>query len=298
MGKNNKKQQLKLANKITKHITIPSPPKVMLAISRLTDSYEPNWRNLSYLIRGDMALAAAVLHRGNTGLSKKHYRQISSVERAIILLGWQKTRKILEQMFLSHSISKLDSLTQKVREDGVLNAETAIWLVRRISNISPHFRTGCYPHLSLDQTYISAMFLDCGMIAMEQAFDDYNDFLINIRQDREQNLIEAETANYGTNHSLAGYVMAERWKLPKPVCNIILDHHKAEIFNQPGQKIKHLRFTILHGIILIVGHLRGEISLKEWEVMEDKVLAFFNITHKDIEQLACDLQAENLDLTL
>ncbi|MBF0455439.1 MAG: HDOD domain-containing protein [Magnetococcales bacterium] len=297
MGKKTIKKQLELAKKITKNLSIPSRPSVMLEVSRLSSHHEPNWRNLSYLIRGDMALAAAVLHEANTSRSKKKHRTIASVEKAIIWLGWQNTRKLLEKMFLSHSLIGQESLAQQVREQGVVSAETAMWLVRRITNISPHFRNGCYPLLSLDQTYISALFLDSGMIAMEQAFPDYPTFLKKVRQKREKNLIEAENRAFGTNHTLASYLLAERWKLPKPVCQIILDHHKAEIFNQPGRKVKHLKYTILHGIILIVGYLSNEISLQEWEPMEDRILAFFEITHKDIENLAEALQAENLNST-
>jgi HD-like signal output (HDOD) protein len=251
---------------------------------------------LSYLIRGDMAMAAAILQEANSTRSKKQSR-IASVEKAIIMLGWQNTKKLLDNMFLSHSLMGQKTLAGEIREQGVVAAETAMWLVRRITNISPHFRTGCYPLLSLDQTYISAMFLNCGMIAMEQAFDDYSDLIMQIQQDRDRNLIDAENETYGTNHALSGYLMVRDWQLPEPVCKIILDHHKAEIFNIPGQKVKHLRFTVLHGITLIAGHLQGEISLKEWELMEDKILGFFDITHKDIEKLANALQMENLVIT-
>jgi HD-like signal output (HDOD) protein len=296
MGKKTDKHQLQLAKKITYKVTIPSRPKVMLEVSRLSESHEPDWRSLSFLIRGDMALAAAILQKANSSKNKKQ-KKIASVEKAIIMLGWQETKDLLEEMFFTQSLTRKKNLANEVREQGVLVAETAMWLVRRIANISPHFRNGCYPLLSLDQTYISALFLNCGMIAMEQYFDDYATFITQTRQNRNHNLIEAENEAFGTNHALAGYLMSKEWQLPKPVCNIILDHHKAEIFNQPGQKVKNLGFTVLHGIIFIVGHLRGEISLKEWELMEDKILTFFNITHKDIEKLADDLQKENLELT-
>ncbi|MBF0446287.1 MAG: HDOD domain-containing protein [Magnetococcales bacterium] len=236
------------------------------------------------------SLPSLVTPKGNEDI------KIASVEKAIILLGWQDTKDLLEEMFFTQSLTRKKNLANEVREQGVLVAETAMWLVRRIANISSHFRNGCYPLLSLDQTYISALFLNCGMIAMEQYFDNYTAFIAETRQNINYNLIAAENETFGTNHALAGYLMSKDWQLPKPVCNIILDHHKAEIFNQPGQKVKNLGFTVLHGIILIVGHLRGEISLKEWELMEDKILTFFNITHKDIEKLAEDLQKENLEM--
>ncbi|MBF0379539.1 MAG: HDOD domain-containing protein [Magnetococcales bacterium] len=296
MGKKTEKNRIQLAKKITYNVSIPSRPKVMLEVSRLSESHEPDWRSLSFLIRGDMALAAAILKKANSSLSKKE-KKIASVEKAIIVLGWQETRELLEEMFFTQSLTRKKNLANEIREQGVLVADTAMWLVRRIANISPHFRNGCYPLLSLDQTYISALFLNCGMIAMEQYFDDYASFIEDIRENRNHNLIEAENRTFGTNHALAGYLMSKDWQLPKPVCNIILDHHKAEIFNQPGEKVKNLGFTVLHGIILIVNHLRGEISLKEWELMEDKILSFFDITHKDIEKLANDLQKENLEMS-
>ncbi|MBF0358225.1 MAG: HDOD domain-containing protein [Magnetococcales bacterium] len=296
MGKNIDKSQLKMARRVIEDVTIPSRPKVMLDISRISEGGEPDWRKLSYLIRGDMALASAVLQKANSSRSKGQ-DSIASVENAVIMLGWHKTKELLEEMFFSHSLTSKKKLAQEIREQGVITANAAMWLVQRITTISPHFRTGCYPLLSLDQTYISALFLNCGMIAMENHFPNYNKFVKDIKQDINSNLIDAENREYGTNHALAGYLMSKVWKLPKPVCNIILDHHKAEIFNKPGQKVKNLRFTILHGIIFIVGHLRGEISLSEWELIEDKILTFFNITHKDIEKLAVDLQTENLDVT-
>jgi HD-like signal output (HDOD) protein len=298
MAKFISKKQLKLAKKITRKVMIPSRPKVMLEVSRLSERHEPDWRSLSYLIRGDMALAAAILKKANSTEKKKHHREIASVEKAIIMLGWEKTKDLLLEMFFSHSLVGKKNLAQEVREQGVVTAETAMWLVRRITNLSPHFRNGCYPLLSLDQTYISALFLNCGMIAMEQNFTDYPQFLQQVKRDRDNNLIEAENQAYGTNHALAGSLMVKSWRLPKPVCNIILDHHRAKTFNKPGQKVRHLSYTILHGIILLVGHLRGEISLLEWELMEDKILDFFEITHKDVENLAEALQSENLETTL
>jgi HD-like signal output (HDOD) protein len=295
MGKKINTSQLKLAKRITRNVTIPSQPKVMLELSRLSERHDPDWRSLSHLIRRDMALAAAVLQEANSNQSKKQNRT-ASVEKAIIMLGWQDTKKLLEEMFYSHSLTSKNKLSNEIREQGATNAETAMWLVRQITNISPHFRTGYYPLLSLDQTYISALFLNCGMIAMENNFSDYAEFLQQIRKNRDHNLIKAENDIYGTNHALSGYLMAKELLLPKPVCDIILDHHKAEIFNQPGQKIKNLSFTVLHGVILVLGHLSGEISHMEWELMEDKILDFFNITHKDIEELAESLKTKNLEM--
>ncbi|MBF0446807.1 MAG: HDOD domain-containing protein [Magnetococcales bacterium] len=297
MGNKLEKKQLKIAREITRKINLPSRPKVILEISRLSEIQGPNWRTLSYQIKRDMALAAAILKEANTTLTKKHRGQIASIEKAIIHLGWQRIKKILEKNFLRRALVSHGSLTQEIRQEGVATAETAIWLAQRIAHLSPHFQAGDYPLPAQDQTYASALFLDCGMIAMDQAFSDYGSFLDQVRRDRDQNQIGAENDTYGTNHALAGHLMAKDWKLPKPVTTIILDHHQAAQFNRPGQKVKYLRYTIMHGIILIAGHLRGEISLPEWETMEDRILDFFAITHKEIEMLASDRFTEDFQLS-
>ncbi len=198
-------------------------------------------------------------------------------------------------MFFSHSLTRQKTLAHEIRQRGVANAETSRWLLGRITGISPHFATGYYPRLSSDQTYATAMFMDCGMIAMAEYFDDYAAFLAELKQDRGHDLIKAENRAFETNHALAGYLMAKEMGLPEAICGIILDHHSGKEFNKPGQKIKNLGFAVLHGLTLLLGHLTGEISRHEWEHMAEKVKYFFAISDDDIEKLAAELLTEHIE---
>lgn len=285
MGKKHPKQIRELTKKITKSVVIPAQPQVMLEAARLSERHDPDWRQINRLIRGDMALAAAVLTAVNGARSKKQ-GHVASIEKAVLLLGWQKIQTLLDDMFHSHPLAGHQSLAQQVRKQGIMAAETTLWLAHRMAHLSPHFKNGCYPLPPLDQTYTTALFLHCGMIAMDATFDHYGVFIQNTKQTSYDNLVEEENKTFGTNHALCGYQMLGTMNIPKPIRTIVLDHHTADRFNKPGQKVGNLRLTILQGIVLMSEYLRGELSHKEWLRMEDRILDFFAITPGELETLA------------
>ena len=173
---------------------------------------------IALTITKDQGLAARILSRANSayyGLQG----QISSISRAVNLLGLAELRKIL--LFVTAS-----SLSKKAQPD-ILDLK-AYWQHQCfVAALSAEMAVLCGREDSQD-LFISGILHDLGklMIALYQP-----QIFVQISELAVQNNLsrfEAELEFWGIDHALTGAMVLRSWNIPETITEAINAHHDAE----------------------------------------------------------------------
>jgi len=203
------------ADRIVKEIGIPPCPAILTKLLRETRADEPDFRRISRLVGGDVALASAVLKVVNSpfyGLRTK----ATSVQQALALLGLNTvtqlvTGLLLRQAFSASSGPDMERYWKASMATSLICALLCRETAKGDSGVACTF----------------GLFRDCGMPVMLLKFPIYADIFDGSALTPGEPVLEIENERYTTNHARVGAQLARSWFLPESLCYAILHHHDA-----------------------------------------------------------------------
>ncbi len=196
---------------------IPTLPSVAMEVMDLTRSPEVSIREISECIHKDPALALRVIRMANSSFYRRGSKEIDTIHRAILLMG------LNEVVNIATSVSVLSILTPKDDEEESMrrrlcNHCVATALIARHMDKKIHLR-------AQGREFVGGLLHDIGKIIFDEYFHDR--FLeaheLSIRKSRP--MFEAEREVFGITHMEVGSFLAQRWKLPPYLADVILHHH-------------------------------------------------------------------------
>ena len=203
----------------------PELPSAVLELSRLLRDPDAQLHAIVKLVSTDPVLSAKILRVTNSaayGLQK-----ITSLQQAIVLLGFNNIWVLIHQLMTSHVLQPFARLEKKEM--------TCLW--RHAAAVAV-----CAKSILLSAGYAthetSATVITCALM------HDVGKFLLRglqpLQKEHEyiasdgENLLPAvldEDERYGINHCRLGYLLSTYWKLPEQVCTAIGFHHHASFDN-------------------------------------------------------------------
>ena len=200
-------------------IQIPAQPHIIAEIKEASDDI----KKVSTLISQDPSIAAAVLKIINSA-AFGFKAQISSIERAVMLLGMVRIQALVNSQVLKSSLTGLDAQEATAFWDSANDVAMASYL------LATELRR---EEINIDDAYTVGLFHNCGIIAMAQKNEGY---LSVVREAYQQNdgadLTALEDIRFQCNHALVGYHIAKNWRLPEHLTQVILHHHDLTYINQ------------------------------------------------------------------
>ncbi len=154
----------------------------------------------------------------------KLLHDIESVKQALIYLGPQKVFEIiLTSCFLELTDNHVG---YGLRVQSCWEHSFGVALVaRNLGELSGSVR----PELA----YVSGILHDVGQVLlMNQCRDEFRQAM-QLSADKELDIHDAELKVFGTSHCEIGALLAEQWRFPEPLAQVILHHHDKQI----GQSI-------------------------------------------------------------
>ncbi len=196
-------------------IQLPALPTIAMEVIQMVDNPKTSASSLGKLISADQALTAKVLKIANSpfyGFPKK----ISTIDFAIIILGFDALREIVI------SISLVSSLQRKT--DKYFDAK-AFWdhsiatgvIARRLARDLGYRISG--------EVFVAGLLHDMGISILHRYFA--NDFkrIVDIVRESDLAFLEAEESVLQVTHGEVGGWLAERWNLPDHLTEAISLHH-------------------------------------------------------------------------
>ena len=273
-------------------LSIPSRPNVLMDAVNVQNAFGPDLVKVSDVVSRDVALASRTLAEANARLPGLE-RQVASINQAVMLLGLERVREIVTELFLSTALISKDGRLQELRQRSVRTAQAAAWVTGKLAGLSPAFKSGYLKAIDGEEAYLLGLFHDCGLTILMQKFTDYQAFYDEVMAS-EGALADSETLRYQTNHGLVGYVLCDSWGMPESFCEAVLTHHDITGFTAAGGLRGDSAVLGLRAVLATAEWLSGEVAPQEWRAMRPAIVQFLGLNDAELDALYVEATAAGL----
>ncbi len=208
------------------------------------------------LVSCDEAIATQCLRVANSALYFRS-REVKSVHGAVVVLGVRQVREILLSCSLLNLLPK-----QKWVLDPLIFWEHSLGcgLVSRLCARKARFEDP-------DRAYLAGLLHDLGELVNMMSFQEEFGAAAQLARSEQIPLHQAERSALGFTHCDTGKILAEHWRLPEDIVEVVEHHHES-------QQAK--LFPVLVAIVSLadklchlhdLGYETGESS--DWKLEED-----------------------------
>ena len=195
----------KVAKAIQQVTQIATLPEVTAKIIQIVEDPQSTARDLQNIIKHDVALSAKILKVVNSAFYGLP-RQVSSVDRAIVLLGLSTVKNIavatsVAKMFKGSEVSKkftAKHLWQHSLACGVFCKMIA--QTRKMENA--------------DELFVAGLMHDLGIVVEKQVYPTELGQIVDQAWEAQTNLCQVEIDTLGADHQVFGTALATKWKFP------------------------------------------------------------------------------------
>jgi putative nucleotidyltransferase with HDIG domain len=264
---------------------IPSLPEVVNRIIQLLGQATTPASQIADLIAYDPGLTSKVLRMVNSA-AFGFQRQISSVQHAIMILGFNTVRGLV----LSTSIFKM--LANKTGQGAL--SQKDLWEHSIATAISAKIVAKFFSIEEQDDAFSAGMLHDVGKMILDFYFT--NDYLPVVKESQRHNvaphgkkflMIEKEVL--GMHHCEIGASLAAKWKLPVGINQVIEFHHAPE----RAKLCQNLVYTVaLANEIALFIAMDNHHELEPRQFMTPETLKYFNLEQDLLLQLIAQVENE------
>lgn len=231
---------------------IPARPESLINITEELRSRDPSSDVICEQIKQDVALFSSVISTVNSayyGLGQK----VTSVERAVSLLGVKRIFNIVQLAALKNSLSTVGSL-ERFWDTATEVARICTILAQKFSN------------LNSDDVYTLGMLHDSGIPLMMQAKNEYKDFLRDLNSCNLIGIHNAELSHYGISHYHLSAKLAEKWNIEESTIDAIKHQPDYEtVLTEPADHKEHMRLKLC---LLILARDISDVYRHFWRIPE------------------------------
>ncbi len=196
---------------------VPAMPNVVIKALNIVKDANSSIKDLGSIISCDQSLSIKVLNLVNSA----YYgfaQQITSIQRALALLGMNRTKNIIIAVAMKPMFS--EERNKLLWEHAITTAVGCEYLAEHIK-ISDH-----------DEAFVMGFMHDIGKIVMNMQDEEV---LAKIKEfvNDGSSIIEAENTFFNTNHAEVGATLSKKWQLPILLTNIIKYHHNPSASSVP-----------------------------------------------------------------
>jgi HD-like signal output (HDOD) protein len=195
----------KVAKAIQQVTQIATLPEVTVKIIQIVEDPQSTARDLQNLIKHDVALSAKILKVVNSAFYGLP-RQVSSVDRAIILLGLSTVKNIavatsVSKLFKGQEISK--KFTAKHLWQHSLACGVFCKMIAQIRKME-----------NADELFVAGLMHDLGIVVEKQVYPTELAMIMDQAEENNTSLCQVETEVLGADHQIFGTALATKWKFP------------------------------------------------------------------------------------
>jgi diguanylate cyclase (GGDEF)-like protein len=271
---------------------LPSPPGVVLQVLEKASRLDCSPAELASVIHRDPVLCGKILKTVNSALYSLP-RSITSIERAIALLGFKPVRSLVLSL----------SLPAMQRQAACPPVET-FWKESVAGAIIAHQLALHLRRPSADDDLVAGLLRDLGMLALQQLDSAaYARVLDRSPAELAHEQCRLEEQLLGLHHAEVSAFLLARWRLPEDITEAIRYHHAPELAaDLPHAVAERARLLAFSSRIAQLQLGTGEVELlrdilafaqEHYGMSEDDLTAFLEPLAKKIEEFAALM---NLDI--
>ncbi len=260
---------------ISQGFTVPAQPALMLELLKLMAEPNPDINAISSAISKDIAVSAAILKTINSPLYGLN-RTVTDIKMSVNYIGILGVVLLVTESLLKKSFDP---------KSCSIDLEPFWLLTSEIANMATKLGQRFKPHIVNDKFFSLGLFHACGIPVMAMKYNDYQSLLDEALTTPEIALTDIEEKKYSFNHATIGYYVASSWRLPKDVCQIILQQHDRHYLNSLNGSETQDLFAVLK----LSEHLASlkylDCGSTDWAYVEEKVLTILAIDKEGLQAL-------------
>ena len=200
---------------------LPALPGVVLELIANMREADVNLDRIAGLIATDQSLAARALRLANSpfyGMPRK----VTSISEAIALVGVASIRTIVLAAALPGHF--------RVAKEAGFDFDR-FWR----HSIATAIASKSFAHLhggKDDEAFIAGLLHDIGELVLAIGFPERYALVTSRLRTHEMDPREVEAAEFATDHTVVGGLLAQRWRLPTQIVSVISDHHTPDLFEE------------------------------------------------------------------
>jgi HD-like signal output (HDOD) protein len=265
---------------VSQGFSIPSMPEILVEVQRICADPDGELTELANLVSADIGLSSAILKTINSPLYGMN-RAISDINQAVMLLGMGSVSTLISGILIKQSFTGEAAIRfERLWDNASLVAETMVFIGQNIEDKIPP-----------ENLYTAGLFHDCGIAAMSMRYTDtYLDTLLLANEDHSRTQVEYEDAAHSSNHAVVGYFIASGWKLPRDICQVILNHHEEDFLHQNQDHMENLVFATLRVADNMVSSLKRRKNVQGWDDIKDTCYVQLGMDEHKYQDLCEDLE--------
>lgn len=265
---------------VSEGFSIPSMPDILIKVQKICADPDGEIADLATLIATDIGLSSAILKTINSPLYGMN-RAISDIGQAVMLLGMGSVSTLIAGILIKQSFKGEAAIRfERLWDNATLVAETMVFIGQNIDNKIPP-----------ENLYTAGLFHDCGIAAMSMRYTGtYLGTLLLANEDHSRTQVEHENELHNSNHAIVGYFIASGWKLPRDICQVILNHHEADFLARNKSHMENLVFATLKIADNMVSSLKRRQNVQGWDDMKEACYSQVGMDEDQYHDLSEDLE--------
>lgn len=199
---------------------LPTLSAVAVRLLQVTADANAGAREVAEVLRGDQSLTALVLSVANSAAYAPR-EPISTIDRAVAHLGFRTVRRI------AFCAKVFECFGPDARGPRQVFDRIGFWKhalavacgAARLAEATPQLRIGA------DEAFVAGLLHDIGKVAMSAVFPKAYDRVTAQTEQERGDVADNERLILGVDHTLVGRRLAERWRLPRGLREVIWLHH-------------------------------------------------------------------------
>jgi len=263
-----------LKEKVQNIIQLPALPTIAMEVASLIDNPRTSVSRLTQLISSDQVLTAKVLKIANSPFYG-FQRKISTLDFAIVVLGFDSLKEILISISLINSFKKKPDKyfdSKEFWEHALASGIAARTLARQLG-----YRIG-------GESFVAGLLHDIGILVTHQYFhDEYTRIVDDVTQGKSTFQDMEKVVLHATHGEIGGW-LAERWNLPDQLIESIKFHHKPELAERNPQLT-----ALIHFVDYLCHKLQiGALSYEKVDSYNPDALRVLNMSESELSQAFFD----------
>lgn len=214
---------------------LPTLPDVAVRVLEITGRDDSSLADVVRVIESDQSLTARVLqlvHRADRGARS----EISSVERAVSLLGFEAVRAavLAASVFQTFGENKTEKGGQFDRQAFWKHSLTVACCAELLSEKTP-------AKINSSEAFVCGLLHDLGKVALDAILPKSFNRVVEAADVLRGNIADLERTLIGLDHLVVGKRLAERWQLPASIRDVMWLH---------GQLPQALPVTVQHPMLV------------------------------------------------
>ncbi len=249
---------------------LPSLPTVILRLIEATDDEKKSVKELADLASKDPALSTQILKIANSALINPG-KPVKTITQAALNLGLSTLRHVAITAAVCQTLSNLEVPNGFSLSSFWNHSLCCALLCKEITRLFDQI-------FSEEEAFLAGLLHDIGQLSLVMEMPDAFD---NIVQDPRtgQTVLDSETKIWGRDHTVEGFELLGRWRLPLAIRSAARFHH--EDIHQIADSIPFLKVVYLGDIC--AHFIQGESALSMSELVDIFRLLGLTVTSKQLD---------------